>query len=46
MILKNLVWEKIPAKEVYGLIADNVSTKEIAYSNSQNKPSTDNFSPM
>ena len=33
--IKNLVWEKIPAKEVYGLIADNVSTKEIAYSNSQ-----------
>ena len=33
--IKNLVWEKIPAKEVFGLIADNVSTKEIAYSNSQ-----------
>lgn len=33
--IKNLIWEKIPAKEVYGLIADNVSTKEIAYSNSQ-----------
>ncbi len=33
--IKNLVWEKIPAKEVFGLLADNVSTKEIAYSNSQ-----------
>ena len=33
--IKNLIWEKIPAKEVYGLVADNVSTKEIAYSNSQ-----------
>ena len=33
--IKNLVWEKIPAKEVFGLLADNVTTKEIAYSNSQ-----------
>ena len=33
--IKNLIWEKIPAKEVFGLLADNVSTKEIAYSNSQ-----------
>ena len=44
--IKNLVWEKIPAKEVFGLLADNVSTKEIAYSNSQKQTINGQFLTM
>ena len=35
--IKNLVWEKIDAKNRFGLNEYNVQNKEIAYANSQNQ---------
>lgn len=35
--IKNLVWEKIDAKNMFGLNEYNVQSKDIAYTNSQNQ---------